>query len=142
MVDNTVAFLIIARMPTYYYTSFQIHHMISYVQTSGISSTPQGSYNDVSIKVIIAIQYFLMPRTVTFLSSPWHTQLRTTSQICIFSVDYTHSRLIYSLHSPDHLKYVFPSLLSGNRLIVTLILTLNLINRDAIWQSGILNPLT
>ena len=83
-VDNTIIFFIIVRNTTYYYTSLWSHQTTLYVQTSEIISIPQLSYDNVSIKFVIAIHYFLMPRTVTFLSSNWHTHLRTTIQISIY----------------------------------------------------------
>ena len=41
----------------------------------------QVSYNIVSLKVVITIQYFLIPQMVTFLSSHYHVYSRETSQI-------------------------------------------------------------
>ena len=73
----------------------------------------------------ITIQYFPMPWRLTFLSSHCNTHLCTISQINILSMNSTHSRLIYSLHSPTPLKYIFLSLLSGNHIIVILTLTLS-----------------
>ena len=94
--------------------------MTLYIQMSEISSSPQLSYNDVSIKVIIAIQYFIMPRMVIFISSHCHTHLHTTIKIRVLSVDLTHSPSIYSLHSPTSSDSIFPSLLSGNWVILNL----------------------
>ena len=141
-VDNTVVLFIIVRNPTYYFNILRNHCMASYVQTSKISSNPQLSYNNLSIRVVIAIQYFLRPWTVTFLSSPWHTHLRTTIQIRISSVDFNHSLHIYLLHSPTPLEYNLHSSLSRNWVIATLTLTitLTLFDRDALWKSGCRNP--
>ena len=71
-----------------------------------------------------------MPLTVIFLSNHWHVHLRATSQIRIFSVDLTHYRPIYSFQSPSSPKSISPFSLPGNRLIVTLTLTLTLIDRE------------
>ena len=108
--------------------------MTAYIQASEIISIPQLSYEKISIKVVISIQYFLIPRTLIFMSSPWHTHLSTTGQIRVFSVDSTHSRQIYSLHSPTPPKYILLSLLSCNMVIVTL--TLTLIYRETPSLSG------
>ena len=112
------------RNTTYYSTSLRSHRMMSYVQMSEISIIHQWFYYDAIIQVIIDIQYFLMPKTGVFLSSPWHTYLLTTSQIRVFSVDLTQSFLIYSLHSPTHPNFICPSLPYVNRVIVNLTLTL------------------
>ena len=64
-----------------------------------------------------------------FLSSYWYTHSRTTSKILAgtrLSTDSTHSRSIYSLHSPTPPKYIFVSSISGNQVVVTLTLTLTL----------------
>ena len=122
--------------PTYYSTSLRSHHITPYVQTSKISTSPQWSKDDVSIKAVIVIQYLLMPRTVIFMSSPLAHALASTSQICVLSVDFTHSRPIYSLHSQTSPKYIFPSLLCGNQVIVILILTLTLIDKETSLISG------
>ena len=108
--------------------------MALYARTSEMSSSPWLYYNDISIKVAIAIPYFLMPRTVIFLSSPWHTHLHTTIQICVLYVDLTHSCLSYSLYSTTPTKYTFSSWLSGNRVITTR--TLTLIGRETSLISG------
>ena len=75
---------------------------------SKISSSPQEYYDSVSPKVVVTIQYFLTPLTVTFMSSRWYMHSPTTSKICISSVDLTHSWSIYSLHSPTPPKSILP----------------------------------
>ena len=111
--------------------------MMLYIQTSKISSIPQVSYYN-NTKLIVTIQYLLMPQTVTFLSSCWHTHLRTTSQIHVSFVYSTHSCPIYLLHSPTSPKSIFPYSISLNRVIVTLTLTLTLtiIGREISSLSG------
>ena len=67
-----------------------------------------------------------MPGTVIFLSIHWHIHLSiTTSKIRVFYVYSTQSQPIYLLHYPTSPKYIFPSLVSVNRVIVTLTLNLN-----------------
>ena len=112
------------RKHTYHSTILQFHHTTSYIQTSRIGSIPQLSYDKVITKVIIAIQYFLMPQTVIFLSSHRNAHLRTTSQIHILSVDSNHSLPIYLLQYQSSPKYIFSSLIPGNRVIINLTLTL------------------
>ena len=98
------------------------HNLRSYVSL-------QLSYDDVSTKVVIATQYFLMTWTVIFLSSHWHMHLRTTSQIHVLSVDSAHSHPIYLLHSPSTPKSILPPLLPGNWVSITLTITITLIDR-------------
>ena len=74
------------------------------------------------------------------MSSPCHTNLCTTCQIHIFSVDLTYSYLIYSAPSLTTLKYILLTLLSGNWLLVILTITLALIDRDDLCQWSSRNP--
>ena len=110
--------------------------MIPYVRVSEISSSPQLSHDDVSIKVVIAIQFFLCLGWWNFCLVPWQTQLRTTSHIHFFSVYSTHSSPIYLLHSQNPPKSIFLSLLSDNWVILIITLTLALIEREKPLLSG------
>ena len=73
---------------------------------------------------------------MTLMSSHWHEHSCTTSKIRVLSVDSTKSRLIELLHYSTSPKSIFPSLLSGNQVIVTLTLTLTLIDRETSSLSG------
>ena len=71
-----------------------------------------------------------------FLSSQWHARFNTTSQIRDFSMDLTNSCPIYLLHTLSPLNYILSYLISGNRKIVTISLTLTLIDREISSLSG------
>ena len=101
-----------------------------------------GYYDKVSPKDFLTIQDLRIPRTVTFLYSHWYTHLGITSQIRDLSLDLTNARPIYSLCSRTSSKSIFLSFIFGNRVILTLTLTLIYREKSSIYGNRVVRTLT